>query len=154
MTTDSTTGQGCGEPPHHGPTSYRPLRARLRTPYKVVLLLTHWHCDRRREGGQGNALPSGALPVFASSRLLHRRSTVRTYSVRLAASASALPLCTHATHTCPRLTVTRVIVRTDRLAPRVLPQAPAAATTPAAAPIATVAAAVQPLSSAPPPSSA
>ena len=153
MTTDSTTGQGRGESPHHGPTSYRPLRARLRAPYKVVLLLTHWHCDGRREGGQGNALPSGALPVFASSRLLHQRSTVRTYSVRLAASASALPLCTHATHTCSRLT--RVIVRTDRLAPRVLPQAPAATTTPAAAaPIATVAAAVQPLSSAAPPSSA
>ena len=81
------------------------------------------------------------------------RRCART-AFELAASASALPLCTHATHTCPRLTVTRVIVRTDRLAPRVLPQAPAAATTPAAAPIATVAAAVQPLSSAPPPSSA
>ena len=35
-----------------------------------------------REGGQGNALRSSALPVFVSSRLLHRRSTVRTCSVR------------------------------------------------------------------------
>ena len=37
------------------------------------------------------------------------RRCART-AFELAASASALPLCTHATHTCPRLT--RVIVRT------------------------------------------
>ena len=41
-----------------------------------------------RGWAQGNALPSGAVPFFASSRLLHRRSTVRMHSGTLGAQRS------------------------------------------------------------------
>ncbi len=63
------------------------------------------------------------LSLLRAVYFIDVRRCART-AFELAASASALPLCTHATHTCPR--PTRHCAHTDRLAPRVLPQAPAA----------------------------